>query len=323
MSLEYNQNSVTRLNLDGIRFASNIDPQDVIERGVFLYDKPDRTFERWGHLTYSLIGRNHKGIFDVVEKPKWWEQNGEYKKMLFNTLYPHEEVQYQVNQLFENELVDSGMKIVRNHISHDGYTQYWEVLSDRFDVELKDSYRKDDVVQIGMMVRNGIGTGIALGIDLFTNCLVCLNGAVARGQDIGSIAISHVGDYEAMKAKFLEAIPNAINRAKDLIEYYQQAVYVKMTQKIAENFYTNLKDLTSSHYPEYFNLDDDARKDKEKRKDAKEIVNFSERDHLSVWEVFNDFTQDLWHANKMKFSGIRYNEISLHRALIQTVNANH
>jgi hypothetical protein len=310
---------------NGVKVSKGIEPSKIIERSIYLYDEPDRTFERYGHLVYPIVTRDHHARLGLSSGYKQWEQENVFKKFLTDgqarSFYPHEEVTTQLQDIFEKDLKDSGMKIVKQYNSHATFSNYWECLSDRFDTDIKDSYRPGDVVQVGLVVRNGIGTAIALGIDLFTMALVCQNGAIARGKDLGTISITHASSYEKMRDRFIEDIPVAISAVQDLIAYYQRSVYVKMNQKIAEGLYEKLY-ISDKHFPSYFGIDQqEIKKLKEEKKEieAKDIIHFN--GDVSLWQTFNDFTADIWKSDRFHFSGKRAVEINLHNQLIQTVRA--
>jgi hypothetical protein len=308
----------------GVKVAKGIEPSKILERSIFLYDEPNRQFEKYGHLVYPILTRDHRARFGLSSGYKQWEQEEQFKKFLTEqqarNFYPHEEVTTQLTDIFESDLKDSGMKIVKQYSSHATFSNYWECLSDRFDTGIKDSYRVGDTVQVGMVVRNGIGTNIALGIDLFTMCLSCQNGAVARGKDLGTVSISHASSYQKMKDRFIEAIPIAIDAVKDLIAYYQRAVYVKMNQTIAENLYKRLR-IGEKYFPPSFGIDSDERKKQiEKNEyDVSKIVHYHGDE--SLWKTFNDFTAGIWKSGSLEFTGKRQSEIQLHNELLQQVIA--
>lgn len=302
-----------------IRFDSNIDQSKVIYRDLALYDNPDRTFERWGHLLYPILTTHCHGRIGFGQGYRYWEQNGAFKKFLpRNTpFYPHEELNYQLNQILNGELVESRFHVAEENESHAGYTHFWTLLSDKFNRKLPHSYRLDDVVQVGILIRNGIQTDEALGIDIFTQALKCMNGAVARGPNFGSFAIKHVGSYEKMKEAFLQYIPLVIEKAQRVVDIYDKSTKLVMTQERAEKFFKKAKAVSNDYFPENFELDEDKRKDSEAS--VKDIVRFNPKGNVTVWETFNDFTQNLWHSEKLKFSGKRNHTTQIHNALFDIV----
>ena len=70
------------------------------------------------------------------------------------------------------------MHIVEEYEAHDGDSHYWTLLSNEFHKVDKDK------IKIGVAIRNGIGTNVSLGVDLYTVRQVCENGAVAERSRI-------------------------------------------------------------------------------------------------------------------------------------------
>lgn len=319
---------ITNNTFNGMKVAKGLDPNKIISKSIFLYNEPNRQFEKHGHLLYPLVGRNHRATLDTSNGNVLWQQELAFKKILNESqarnFYPFEEVSTNLTDLFNEKLKDTGMHIVREYSSHGDFSHYWECLSDRFDIDIKDSFRVGDTVQVGMVVRNGIGTSVALGIDLFTNCVRCSNGAIARGKDLGSIAIAHASSFAKMKHRFEEAIPIVIEHVKGLISYYQRSAYVRMNQEIAEQLYLNLhRPVSDGYYPDYLGIDTDERKRQEEKDgritDISKIVHYRQ-ENIALWQAFNDLTSPLWKSQTLGFTGKRTAEIALHRQLIKIVD---
>jgi hypothetical protein len=306
-------------------YASGINPNKILEKKIQVYDEPDLTFSKWGHVLRPLLVPNAKGIVTKA-KDRHWEKDGTFEDFIReNTVfYPNEPLGDHLKDLLKKDFKDK-MQIVDEHESHNGRSHYWECLSDKFNKDIKGSSLKvGDTVQVGMIVRNGIQTDIALGIDIFTKRLSCTNGMISKHPE-GNISIAHIGSFESMREKFLAAIPIAINAAKNMIEYYQQSAYVKTSQRIAENFYTGLRNrLTPQYFPDDFNLDIDLEK-KEPEKVSK-IVRYEPHGEKKLWDMFNNFTEKIWHADKivkrgngLSFTGKRNTETQLHKVLIAQI----
>ena len=142
-------------------------------------------------------------------------------------VYPNEELNTVLHNWVDKP--GSGLRIVKQYFSHHGDASYWQILSDKF-AEVK----ADDKVQIGCIVRNSVGTYVALGADLFTYRLICSNGAIAKGKDLGSIAIRHIGNRQSMVEEFSRGIEQILERTRGLIHYYKQSTKMKLDQRIAE-----------------------------------------------------------------------------------------
>jgi hypothetical protein len=311
--------TMTKTSNQKISYASGIDPSLILEKKILVLDKPDRRFEKWGHLLRPILTTTTNNLVRKIDQ-RHWEHKGEFEDFLNkNTVfYPHEEVGDQTQKIIDTSLQKHKLRLVDEYDSHHKRSHYWEYVSDLRDNVIKGSSLKvDDVVQVGMIIRNGIQTDIALGVDFYTKRLSCSNGAISAARSEGNISISHVGSYEHMKERFLEAIPYAIEKSKEMIDYYQQSVYIKANQKLAEEFYSQLRNkITPKHFPENFNLDlDEIKKDPEKQNVSK-VVNYKPKTEEKLWDVFNNFTENLWKSKKLSFTGKRKTETALHQVLV-------
>lgn len=242
------------------------------------------------------------------------------------TFLPHEEVRHQLTEVFAHELEGSGLKITHEHEGHHGDTMHWEILSDRFDRNIQNSYiGKDDIIRFGAVVRNGIGTNVALGVDLFTYRLVCENGAVARGTDLGSFSISHVRrKNERIQDAIVPAIKEVVSRLKDFTNYYQQATMITFNDRMLQEIVKKMQP-SDKMMPKWVDIDFDLRRLKEQRPKDQELQRKSEYSigrearGYDLWHVFNDMTANYWHNGNMAFHRISRKEQQLHQVLIKAV----
>jgi Domain of unknown function (DUF932) len=167
--------------------------------------------------------------------------------------------------------------------SHHGDAAYWTILSDRFEKVIE-----GDDVQLGCVVRNSIGTYVALGADLFTVRQVCTNGAIAKGHDLGSIAIRHIGNHQDMLRNFGAGIERIIDKCSELVEYYRQATQIKLNKKIAEEW---AKRIPQRALPENVHVDEKGK------------VTLSKTTQPTVWEAFNEITYAGWHGYRREAKG--------------------
>jgi hypothetical protein len=299
-----------------ITYAQGINPDKILEKKVMVLDQPDRTFEKWGHLVRATLTNQKNQIIKTGHRH--WEQNGEFKDFLNrNTVfYPHEAVEDHANKSIDSSLKKHNIKLIDKYYTHNDRSCYWEYVCDLRDHIIKGSSLKiDDVVQTGFIIRNGIQSDTALGVDFYTKRVSCTNGAISAARSEGNISISHVGSYEHMKTRFLEAIPLAILKAEELIDYYQQSVYIKANQKLAEEFYEQLRNkITPKYFPENFNIDPDIAK--EDPEAISKIVTYKPKTEEKLWDVFNNFTENLWHSKRLSFTGKRKTETALHQVLL-------
>lgn len=307
----------------------------------------DSTFEKYGHLFYKVMVQDGKGRWHSNSKLKWWEQDGDYRSIMpLNTpVYPFEPMMDDLKEVIKSELeiklegVDESFKqsvsksrfeIHNSYFSHNGFSMYVELLSPDIRKVIKGSYVQDDIVQLGLVIRNGIRTGVSLGADFFTYRLKCLNGAIGRGENFGSISVRHVGEQNKMIETFKQGIPQIIQLGQKILDYYEMSTAFRLNEAMAKKIYKRTA-ISEKYFPEYFGIDKDQ-KDEDKR------VNLTnEGRHLTLWEVFNDLTSGLSrsletpdtvydsknrpkHPMHLGYTGFSGATRSLHKVLINIVD---
>jgi hypothetical protein len=285
-----------------------------IESLPFNFKEEDATWGKYGYTTLPLGIRRAKDtgqfLFNRQTKYKAIFKDGKYQDLVGRAyaLYPNE----VVDEIVHNAADKQDFEIRRVHSSHNNKARYWEIISKRFDaIEIKDSFERNDTVAVGAIIRNGVGVPLALGADLFTYRLSCLNGAVARGKDIGSIAIRHVGEIEKLADRFADGLEHIFEQSAKLCEYYKQAVHIKINQRIAEKL---AKAIPEKYLPGFIEV--------ETLNNGELDVTLTDRS-ADLWRTFNDTTKALWHSGTAGFSTVRTNELYLHRILVSEVNRSH
>ena len=289
--------------------------------------------DKYGYVLAPLLYRNRYDRLDARSGYYLWLEQKENalieRKLLRDSqvFLPHEEISDQLKNVFENELKDTGLKVIRGIPSHRGDTMHWEIRSDILMREIKNSYiDKPDQIYFGAIVRNGIGTGVALGVDLFTYRLVCTNGAIARGTDLGSFSISHIR-RKNMKIQdaLVPAIKECVGSVKALTDYYQKATKIKFNQKSLDQI-IKIVQPTDVMLPDYVEVDVELRDRKRRHPKHADLQKLNEYKLLKqgttydMWHVFNDFTNNYWHNKNMSFNGIAFRENKLHKALVKIVD---
>jgi hypothetical protein len=291
-------------------------------------DKQDTTWEKYGHITAPLVIRDRFGnMTSNQSKFKVWFQNQDFKNFLPSKypIYPNEELDENINQIINNELKAHNFYVKDKIGMHHGDTSYWTVLSNEtFDVD------KDDKIKLGVVVRNGIGTNVALGVDLYTYRLTCSNGAVARGKNLGTFSIQHVGNFERMKKVFEDSIMLAFNSVKELLKYYRKSTRIRVNDEIANKMFKRLSSLGETYLPSTWNIPK-----KEEIQELKKKDEFEARDNLvkvmptvdgekpTLWQTFNDITakqRDRMGSKKIGFTGVAWQQNLLHKSMIEVVN---
>lgn len=284
--------------------------------------KADRTWEHYGHILAPQVIQYEDGSFELGGKSRnIWTFKNKYKDMLSRmyALLPNEHIDHIIGK--EVDLKKLGLKLFSRNESHGGDTVHWLLQSEEKFIVDKDE------VYVGAAVRNGAGTNVSLGIDMFTLRWACKNGAIAKGRNLGSFKMAHVGKVESITKKFEDQLAIAIKHSAELIKYYKKAALIKVNDEIANKIYKNM--LSSNTYlPENWHIKKhkeirELRKDG-KLKEAKDLVKVSGSDKQSLWQVFNIITEK--HKNgiqshDIRFSAVAKQQSNLHRALIEVVNS--
>lgn len=279
----------------------------------------NRTFERHGHITMNVAVKDTEGGFTLDSGNYMWINQNNFSAILPNkaTFYPHEEAQEVAMYCLENNLKGTGLKLTKEIENHNGRTKYWTIMSDE-----KFKVQGNDDVQVGIVVRNGIGTNVALGVDLYTFRLWCTNGAVARGKNLGSFSIKHVGNVQRMRDAFAAQMIDAFENVKELITMYRRATQIKMNEKLVNKMYEKLV-YNERYLPDNWNiLPRKEVKEKIKAgsfKGSNDSVKITEE--ISLWETFNRITEkhrDGLEQKKINFTSASRYQIKLHQAM-QTV----
>lgn len=280
----------------------------------------DLTWEKYGHITAPQVVKYSDGSFELRGKQKKiWIHNNEYKDTLSRmyALLPNEHIDHIRKQI---DLKSIGLEFQSRHESHGGDTVHWTFVSkDKFSIE------NNDDVQIGAVIRNGAGTNVSLGVDMYTFRLVCSNGAIAKGKNLGSFSMAHIGKIEIVAKKFEDQLRIALKHSENLIKYYRKATKIKVNNEIANTIYKKM--LSSNTYlPEHWHI----RKHKEirelrkdgKLKEANDLVTVG-NDKITLWQTFNTITEkhrDGIRAKDIRFSAVAKQQSNLHKALIEVVD---
>jgi hypothetical protein len=199
--------------------------------------KVNRMWEKYGYLQAPLAIKKQNGVFSSrSHKSQVVILNDEFRKILTASyaLVPHEFVYDTLDKHVLKNLKDLDLHIEEEYEAHDGDSKYWTLLSNQF-------YEVDkDKIKVGVSIRNGIGTNVSLGLDLYTLREWCTNGAVARGGNMGSFSIAHLGKIEIIAALFERSIRHAFEKIKELIEYYKKSTLIKLNNEMATQIYKKM-----------------------------------------------------------------------------------
>lgn len=289
----------------------------------------NETWAKYGHYTAPMAVRDiETGTFLKHTSNKVWWQNTEFMDVLSNayTLYPNEPIDEQINEALNTELSDLQMELLPPITSHNGRTKYWKVISKQeFKVTDLPNRGGDDTVRIGFVVRNGMGTGVALGIDLFTFRPLCRNGAVMKGKDLGSAMWKHVGKVKKMIAGFPEGMRQAVSNTKNIVKIYEKMPQITVNSEIASKMYQDLWWMGETYLPGTWNIKKPAeiiKLHKERKiKDNDNLITVKKE--INLWDTFNSITEaqrTRLDQKRVSFGTIAFQQDRLHKTAIQIVN---
>lgn len=297
-----------------------IPSKDIEHFDVFVDMKnANKTFAHYGHVLAPLLKQDESGKFSRDTEVKAWFQFNDshpdcqtaFRRWLPNsvTFYPHEEVEANIERILQEKKFGL-TEVGKTYVSKDDRIASWKFLSPRT-IEIPNSFEKNDKVGIGLLVRNGIHTNVALGLDMFTYRLVCSNGAIMKDHKLGSISIYHMGPLEEMQKKFKEAVGKVLQATENLVEYYKQSVKVNTTQKIAEDIWKKIH--VEDYMPDYIKVI----QEKGKKTEIKLT-----KPNVSLWQTFNDMTNIMnrkQESNKLGYRVFSNKTTALHKIMVAEV----
>lgn len=246
----------------------------------FDFKRTDYTWnDKYGITTVPLLVKAKSGELYDDKRLKGIFIDGNYRKIVSRlyVVYPNEEV----DAFLKDNAKRLNLEIRNTYESHYGDAKYWELLHSTMEENIEYK-KKNDVLRVGVMVRNSLGTYVSLGADLFTWRVVCENGMVTRGHDMG-FALRHVGkNPQKLFDAFQQGIESVLNKTKVLIEYYKKAANVRMNKAIAEAL---AKRLPVKKFPSCMTYDYKKHETVLLRND-------------DMWKAFNDVTERLWHPER-------------------------
>jgi hypothetical protein len=285
--------------------------------------KVDRTWERYGYLKAPLAVKKLNGeLSSRSHKNQVVIYQNEFKKLVSNVLAvtPHEFITENLQKYILDELNDLKMYVHKEYDAHDGDSHFWTLLSEKkFTVGDRDDF------QVGIVIRNGIGTNIALGADLYTMRVVCENGAVMRGKNYGSFSIPHLGKVQPIIEAFIKWIRMLYQKAETIPEFYEKLRKIKVNDKMATEIYKRMP-FAAKYLPSNWSVTS-----RYTIKYLKSINQFDENaNHVEVHsksqtllDAFNEITEkqrDGLKAGRINFAAVSTHQVGLHNALIQIAN---
>ena len=168
---------------------------------------------------------------------------------------------------------------------------------------------------IGVSIHNSIDGSKAFGAGIFTFRQACSNMVIVAGQKNWSIKYSrmdhgktletvnkrHTATIDPQTFKLKTVIAQVMTKAQDIIKAYEQLATEKATQKLFEKLRKSR--LSKNVLPDYI---------------ADENVQAPE--NLTVWETYNDITEQIWHNTKSDMTSKTFAYDTIHKAIPLTVS---
>jgi len=284
----------------------------------FDFEHEDNTWGKYGITEVPLLVRADNGeVFDD-KAFKGIFQDGKYRKIVGRNyiVFPNEEVDLIVTKLVEQYKDEYGIYLFKSHYARNSDIKFWELRteSSKFQKAIEGSKISNDVVNVGLIIRNSLGAGVSFGADLFTFRQVCTNGAIARGKDLGNLKIKHYGQnaLEEMVNSLERRLGDMLWEGMDLLKYYERMTQLKMKQELAEKLGNTF---AKKYLPEYIVINEDKAK-----KLKPEIVLTNEGKSMTLWNTFNHITDPVWHNEHTRFNTKSYMTTTLHKLMFEEVD---
>lgn len=255
----------------------------------FNFKKADETWIKYGYKQVPLEIRSFDGKVWDDRKSSGIFQNGLYRKICGRgyVMLPNEEVDNIVPKLIKAFGAEFGLELFKTHTAYNGDAKYWEIRSKK-EFKIPGSFRDNDKVQLGFILRNSLACNVSFGMDVFTFCTLCSNGAISKGSDLLSMKIKHYG-----KDSLKQMTENLERRVRDimtegilLIKEYEKSAKLKLRLEAAKLI---AKRVSVKYLPEYIAVDEKTHNVTLKKQ------------NVSFWEAFNDVTQPVWHNKDLSF----------------------
>jgi len=251
--------------------------------------EPLNVWKEYGIVEQPALFRGKDGQLYDTKKHKVITRNGEFATIVSRryTVLPNEEVLKLIEE--------AGYKTHDVKYSNNGNALYATLLSERVH-----AVRIGDIVKAGVLVRNSIDASTGFGVDMYTERLKCLNGAVSRGQEI-TWSRKHIGHREAIIGNFKQALERITLASEQLIATYKLADQIRLNRELAKKIVETKVPI--KYLPDSIQV--------EKKTKAVTLT-----DTPTLYEAFNHSTAKIWHNDKLKIeSKIQY-EQALHKVIL-------
>jgi len=276
-----------------------------VNKGIYLeFEKIDETFASYGLWQAPLAYQGKSTPFKAILKEIGGKREviailGRGYRLVPNGMV--DEAVQQVAKVLRIDYAGVGSprdirqgEVVRTE-DPDSFRAYWTMV-------FPQKYSVDGGVYLGVQVRNSEDGSMGFGIDLFTFREICSNGAILRTGDLEIRTYwKHTKGLQLDVGKIKNVIVSIVDKGQRVLETYRKLQELKLNEEIAERL---SKRISKKYLPEYLQA----------VKDEIKILK-----PASLWEVYNDITELVWHSDTASmFSMRRFNQ-ELNKALGITV----
>ena len=255
----------------------------------FNFKKVDETWIKYGLTKVPLEVRAIDGKIYDDRKNSGIFHNKIYRKLCGRgyVILPNEYVDEIVPKLLKAFKGEYGLELFKTHEAYHGDAKYWEIRSNK-EFKIDGSFRDNDKVQLGFILRNSLACNVSFGIDAFTFCQICTNGAIRKGNDLLSLKVKHYGKdaLKQMTTNLERRVRDIMTEGVELIKQYEKAARLKLRLEAAQMI---AKRVSAKYLPDYIEVEEGTHK-----------VTLTKH-NKTFWETFNEITDPVWHNKELSF----------------------
>lgn len=305
--------------------SQSVDPDSKIRASGMHFN--DENADRFWEEKHGIVTKPVE-LVDAITGDFY--DNGKWK-----AITQHENFLNQVSRMYvvfpNEEVIDITYKLLNQDddlemlgepkFTNHGLNLYITIISKKHKMIVESSDVENDEVNLGVIVRNSLGGGLALGTDTFTYRRICFNGAVFGYNDLGSDSMRHYGkNVEKITRLMRETITRGLGHFEDIHKYYEKLATSKLGEKslIFGRLFND--GISAKYFPTFVDIDTQKITGSMGENLGNEHIFSYSKDYAntSLWSIFNDFTKGIWHSKDLRMDSKRFMTKRLHQVLIET-----
>lgn len=266
-----------------------------------VFGSPDRAWERYDILQYPLVFNSKETRAKAIVR-------GEDLISIAGkgyTLLPNEEALKLADEAaelvgfkkFSERLTNGNWESgnVRGHVLCNEKDTQMHALYVAQDVD--PTMRGDSDLYVGVDVQNSIDGRKSFGVGIFSFRSACKNGVIFGKKEIESVRHPHTAKLKDVISQLKNLFVMQMDKAKLIREGYQELATEKATRKLLEAL--SKTRIPTKVLPEYI-------------KDPEQSTLITD---LTVWDVYNDVTEAIWHNAKTDLPAKEFQFNQLHKVV--------